>query len=300
MPALLEIDYVLRKLDWMQAEQIWPNGLRYLWTDAFGVILLASLHKETGEDKFLEQAEWVVSEVNRVLGRKLGIRIGQAADRDGQYFHYLAIWLYALDVLGRHRPDYTEQSIELVRQIHDPFLVPGRGVYWKMREDLSEPYPGYGLGALDAFDGYVSYRCLDEQALAREIADMKLLIDQTYRDLNITQDLGLGIMLWLAHFFPDEDWAKLQTARALEMLETMWRKDGFFCREPYLPETKFAFTNYGVAIGLQAVDAWPERVAQLNSYFDNYRSYDDYDRDAITHVMACNAHFPGYLIRDFG
>jgi hypothetical protein len=271
-----------------------------LWTDAFGVILLTSLHKETGEDKFLEQAEWVVSEVNRVLGRARGIRIGQALDRDGQYFHYLAMWLHALDVLGRHIPKYAEKGIELACQIHDPFLVPGRGVYWKMREDLSGPYPGYGFGALDAYDGYVSYRCLDEQALAREIADMKPLIDQTYRDLNITQDLGLGMMLWLAHFFPNEDWAKLHTARALEMLETMWRKDGFFRREPYMPQTKFAFANYGVAIGLQAVDTWPKRVAQLNNYFDNYRSYDDYDRDAITHVMACSAHFPGYLIRDFG
>ena len=38
-----DIDYVLRKLDWMQRECIWPNGLRYLWTDAFGVVLLASL-----------------------------------------------------------------------------------------------------------------------------------------------------------------------------------------------------------------------------------------------------------------
>ena len=39
------IDYVLAKLRWMEGERIWPNGLRYLWTDAFGVILLASLHE---------------------------------------------------------------------------------------------------------------------------------------------------------------------------------------------------------------------------------------------------------------
>jgi hypothetical protein len=31
-----------------------------------------------------------------------------------------------------------------------------------MKEDLSGPYPSYGFGALDAFDGYVSYRLLDE------------------------------------------------------------------------------------------------------------------------------------------
>jgi len=36
---LQEVDHVLEKLDWMRAERIWPNGERYLWTDAFGVSL---------------------------------------------------------------------------------------------------------------------------------------------------------------------------------------------------------------------------------------------------------------------
>ena len=39
-----------------------------------------------------------------------------------------------------------------------------------------------------------------------------------------------------------------------------------------------------------------ERVAALNAYFDTYRSGDEYDRSAITHVMACNSHFPGLLL----
>ena len=52
--------------------------------------------------------------------------------------------------------------------------MPGRGVHWKMKEDLSAPYPGYGFGALDAFDGYVSYHLLDAVALSREIADMRV------------------------------------------------------------------------------------------------------------------------------
>ena len=95
--------------------------------------------------------------------------LAKQPDRDGQYFHYLAMWLYALSVLARHVPAYRDKGVNLVRQIHDAFVVPGRGVIWKMKEDLSAPYPGYGLGALDAFDGYVSYRCLDEHASAREI-----------------------------------------------------------------------------------------------------------------------------------
>ena len=79
--------YVLKKMDWMRAERIWPNGRRYLWTDAFGLVLLVSLYAECGDRKFLDQAEWLVADVDRVLGRGRGIRIGEAPDRDGQYFH---------------------------------------------------------------------------------------------------------------------------------------------------------------------------------------------------------------------
>jgi len=297
MRGLQDIDYVLQKLAWMREERIWPNGLRYLWTDAFGVVLLASLYEASKDQKFLDEALWVVSEVNRVLGRKRGIRIGEEPDRDGQYFHYLSMWLYALHVLGRFDPKFREEGVALARDIHGPFVIPGRGVLWKMQEDLSGPYPGYGFGALDAFDGYVSYRLLDEQALAPEIAEMKAIIDAIADDLVITQDLGLGMMLWMTQFFPEEDWAVIQRRRSLAMLDQAWMQEGYFAREPSLPHVRIAFANYGVSVGLQAVDAMPDRVAQLNAYFARYRSGDEYDRAAITHVMACNSHFPGLLLR---
>ena len=290
------IDYVLAKLRWMQGERVWPNGLRYLWTDAFGVILLASLHEVLGRDEYLDRAEQLVAEVDRVLGRPRGIRIGEEPDRDGQYFHYLAMWLYALAVLGRFIPRYRTKGIDLVHQVHDAFLVPGRGVIWKMAEDLSAPYPGFGFGALDAFDGYIAYRALDEAELEREIGDMRRLIDASAPRLVITQDLGLGMMLWMSHFFPRESWAAIQRRRALAMLETMWQPEGYFCREPDMPGVKFAFTNYGVSVGLQAVKAMLPQVERLNGFFDRYRSGDEYDRAAITHVMACNSHFPGRLL----
>lgn len=291
------VDRVLAKLEWMRAERIWPNGLRYLWTDAFGVVLLVSLYRQLQERRWLDEAEWVVAEVERVLGRPRGIRIGEAPDRDGQYFHYLAMWLYALARLGAIDERYRTRGIALAREIHRPFVIPRRGVVWKMREDLSGPYPGYGLGALDAFDGYVSYRMLGETELAGEIGEMKALIDGQYRDLTITQDLGIGMMLWMTHFFPDEEWAQVQRPRCLLTLERMWiDPPGVFCREPYLPDVFFAFTNYGVSVGLQSVGAMPERVAKLNQFFETYRSGDEYDRDAITHVMACSSWFPGDLV----
>lgn len=130
MVGLTDIDYVSAKLRWMEASRIWPNGRRYLWTDAFGVVLLVSLYRHLNEPKYLAQAETVVS---------------------------------------------------------DAFVIPHRGVVWKMREDLSSPYPGYGFGALDAFDGFVAYRLLDpnahrqqqdDQAAGRESTEGAIALEQ--------------------------------------------------------------------------------------------------------------------------
>lgn len=291
------VDYVLTKLDWMERERIWPNGLRYLWTDAFGVGLFVSLYCETGDIRWLDRAEALVTLVQRVLGRRRGLRIGEAPHRDGQYFHYLAMWLFVLERLGEHRPGYREKGIALARDIHRAFVIPGMGVFWKMREDLSGPYPGYGLGALDAFDGYVSYCLLGEAELGSEIAEMRELIEKQYRSLVIDQDLGLGMMLWLAHFCPDEAWAKVHTVRSLAALDRLWTDPpGFFARSSQERDTRIAFANSGVALGLHAAGAWPERIAKLNDYFESYRSGDEYDREAITHVMACAAHLPGAFL----
>lgn len=296
--ALADTDYVLAKLDWMRDQRIWPNGLRYLWTDAFGLVLYVSLYRRFGERRWLDQAETLVAEVDRVLGRPRGIRIGEAPDRDGQYFHYLAMWMFALASLGDELPEYRERGVALVREVHDAFVFPGRGVIWKMAEDLSGPYPGYGLGSMDAFDGYVSYSLLDERALAREIGEMRALIEAQYAGLDIDQDLGLGMMLWLAHFFPGEHWAQVHARRSLAALDRLWTDPpGYFARASYAPQVRIAFANYGVSLGLQAAEVHPERVARLNAYFDTYRSGDEYDREAITHVMACTSHFPGAFLR---
>jgi hypothetical protein len=288
---------VIDKLSWMRQQQIWPNGRRYLWTDAYGVVLLASLYQVLLEEQYLVEAEWVVAEVNRVLGRPQGIRIGEASDREGQYFHYLAMWLYALYCLGQARPAYRKIAVDLVQQIHPAFVRPGAGVYWKMREDLSGPYPEYGFGALDAFHGYVVYRLLDSQALAGEIVQMQELVEANYESLIINQDLGLGMMLWFAHFFPHEPWADSQKSRSLATLDRMWvDPPGYFCRYLGIPKTKIAFSNYGVSLGLQAMGMWSERVKRLNDFFADYRSGDAYDLDAITHLMACTSYFPGEFL----
>jgi hypothetical protein len=66
----------------------------------------------------------------------------------------------------------------------------------------------------------------------------------------------------------------------------MWTADSYFCRELGHPNVKFAFTNYGVAVDPQASNAMPERVSSANRFFETYRSGDEHDESAITHVMA--------------
>lgn len=295
--ALTDIDYVERKLQWMEERQIWPNGLRYLWTDAFGLVLYLSLFQQTGDPAYRTRAVQLVSDVYRVLGRHRGLRIGEAADRDGQYFHYLAMWIYALTCFGKIDSSYRDEAIRLVKDIHAAFVIPGLGVIWKMQEDLSAPYPGYGLGSMDAYDGYVAYKLLAPDLLAGEIEQMSQLIDASYPSLSIDQDLGLGMMSWLCHFFPTERWAVQQKARSLAQLDELWiEPPGYFCRQTGWREMKFAFTNYGISIGLQVVDRWPGRVERLNAFFESYESGDEYDTNAITHVMACSSHFPGLFL----
>lgn len=295
---LNDIGYVTAKLAWMQDNEIWPNGLRYLWTDAFGLVLLVSLYRETGQKQYLHQARELVEEVYRVLGRSKGLRIGEEADRDGQYYHYLIKWIYALMILGEYLPDYHDEALKLAREIHPLFVLPGEGVIWKMQEDLSGPYPGSGLGLLDAFDGYVIYRLLDEDALEQEIGQMRKLMMPRYDRLYIDQDLSLGMMLWLCHFFANESWSVNLHQRSLYHLDQLWvDPPGYFCRQLGWREMKFAFTNYGISLGLQAWGHWPQRIEKLHRMFEQYRSGDEYDSNAITHVMACTARLPGLFLR---
>jgi hypothetical protein len=103
----------------------------------------------------------VVADVDQVLGSPLGQRIGEAPDRYGQYYRYLTIWMFALVVLGRHRPGHRARAVKLVRQVPLRFWAPAWRIHWNMFEDLSAPEPGFGLGALDPFQALAVYRVLE-------------------------------------------------------------------------------------------------------------------------------------------
>ena len=141
---------------------------------------------------------------------------------------------------------------------------------------------------------------LDERALAREIADMRALIDATAPDLVDHPGPRPRHDAVDDPLFPHRGLGGGATAPLPAPCSTgCGRATAIFAASRISPHVKFAFTNYGVSIGLQAVNAMTERVSRLNAFFEHYRSGDEYDREAITHVMACSSHFPGYLIRGF-
>ena len=87
------------------------------------------------------------------------------------------------------------------------------------------------------------------------------------------------------------------------MLQTMWvdttESSGYFCRQPGQKHVKFAFTNFGISYALQAADIWHDRVEKLNNFFSSYKSQDEYDTDAITHVMHVNSLVPGVFCQGY-
>ena len=87
------------------------------------------------------------------------------------------------------------------------------------------------------------------------------------------------------------------------MLSTMWVESmpdrGYFCRDPGHKKVKFAFTNFGISYALQSVGLWPEKVNKLNTFFESYKSQDEHDTDAITHVMHLNSVLPGVFVTSY-
>jgi hypothetical protein len=118
---------------------------RYLWTDAFGVLNFITLSRETKQPHFLVLAVILVESVHDILGRTRdlsarlpgasdqsplsgGLRIGKeaaiGADGDGQYHHYLTMWMFALNRLSiaTGEPSYNDRAVELAKAIHPAFV----------------------------------------------------------------------------------------------------------------------------------------------------------------------------------
>lgn len=315
------------------APKLYPEyrqgGGRYLWTDAFGVCNYITLYCETKEQRYLDQADALIKQVHDILGkdRSEGKRLGQATDEeplkgglrigkndpegtpdgDGQYFHYLTKWMFCLNRMSIATGDmkYNEQAIQLVKAAHNAFVktsMEGKPrMVWKMSVDLQKPAVR-SEGNLDPFDGYATYRILQDTAqvsssnpsiLNSEVSDMQKMVNFKYPYYQSDDPLDLGEALWITHWYPEEPWAKHISEVSTRALELLW-SGGYFLAPTYY---RLAFREFGTTIGVQLNPVtqtiqpeWNKRVEILNNFWEK----DLYSRDSnITPIMYCTSLIPG-------
>ena len=273
---------------------------RYLWTDAFGVLNLITLHREASDlqdtikHHYLILAKRLVETVHDVLGRTRdgrarlpgatdsnpvggGLRIGKidpdGPDADGQYHHYLTVWMFALNrlSLATDEPKYNQLAVALARAIHPRFMRNRESdrprLAWKMRTDLSAPLVT-SEGNLDPVDGFVVFRLLQATARAQcerehdavdghgegnilddEIEDYRRIMRRKGEQFVSTDPLDLGMTLWTVHWFAErEEWA---AAIAKSCINQMCKETTIIqaYRHPYLPtyyilDTLFEIDRY--------------------------------------------------------
>jgi hypothetical protein len=311
------------------------NKSRYLWTDAFGVCNFITLYYETSEPRYLDFADALIEDVHQVLGRERdpphrrlgkatdehpllgGLRIGKIdpenmPDGDGQYFHYLTKWAYALNrmSISRSDPKYNRWAIELIKSIHPHFVSKPEGyptprMVWKISIDMKRAVVP-STGNLDPFDGYVTYRLVRDyektDALDAEIEDMKAMVMARYERYSSDDPLDLGEALWISHFFPDEPWAKTVAWSAITSLESLYTM-GYF--RPQNQHYRLAFREFGTTLGVQVhpmAVGWKkndyERVNELHEFWDQDSRLYARDKD-ITPVMYCSSLIPGVFSKEY-
>ncbi|KAH6624264.1 hypothetical protein B0J18DRAFT_465501 [Chaetomium sp. MPI-SDFR-AT-0129] len=321
---------------------------RYLWTDAFGVVNFISLARETGSTSYLTIAQRLAKTVHDVLGRTRdgkarlpratdeeplagGLRIGKmeekGPDGDGQYHHYLTLWMFALDRLARAtgEGEYNRLAVQLAKAIHPHFVLRRRRgsepdvggsasvetlrMVWKISTDMNTvlvPSEGH----LDAATGYVVYSLLRQTAkdihsdspsskagdLSSEIEDYRRLMNRTGK-LSASRDpLDLGMGLWMCHFFKGkEDWADVLGGQSLEMAEMILDEErGLMARDA---SRRLAFREFGTCLGLRCFGAEAGMEKKVQSVVDFWHHYleksTDEDLRPISLVMYAAALVPG-------
>ncbi|EAS32857.3 uncharacterized protein CIMG_03881 [Coccidioides immitis RS] len=312
---------------------------RYLWTDAFGVLNFLTLHKEnqTYDERYLTFAKRLVYTVHDVLGRTRdgrarlphatdkepllgGLRIGKESetgpDGDGQYHHYLTLWMFALNRLSMATgdPSFNRQAVSLAKAIHPHFFLDRTSarprMVWKVAMDLSRPLVA-SEGNLDPIDGFVVFRILqssaekygDGKVLEEEIGDYERVMARKGSHYVSSDALDLGMTLWTAHWLAiKEDWAADLAKRCISQLRNLFNIDRYL-ETPV--RFRLAFREFGTCLGIGCIfdpDSKADGALELRSRSDEILSqWERYissaltpeDLKPITTVMYSTALIPG-------
>ena len=302
---------------------------RYLWTDAFGVVNFITLFRETSSKKYLTLAKRLVTTVHDVLGKtrdgnarlpgatdkeplKGGLRIGKVdasgSDGDGQYHHYLTLWMFALNRLSLATEDakYNDLAIQLAKAIH-PQFVQKKGddnlrMVWKISMDMKTvlvPSEGH----LDAATGFVAYRLLQqtgakqgrlETILRYEIEDYSQIMNREGKLTPSGDTLDLGMGLWMCHFNKDEPWAARLGDQAIRMAWKVLGEDSSLTKRD--ASRRLAFREFGACLGISCYggdEYLKSRVSSLLDFWEQYTQDEDDDLRPISPVMYAAALFVG-------
>jgi len=231
-----------------------------------GLRIGKSLNERRPGDAFNERLEW---------------------ERDGQYYHYLTKWMHALHCVSRVTGDaaYLTWAMELAKTTHTRFTyLPSSGgrkrMYWKMSIDLSYPLVE-SMGHLDPLDGFVNYTQLKAATkkfgtltfpdLEAEIADMA---DMCEGMSWVTDDpLGIGDLLLnafkLVYLIIN---GNMKQKDLLEnLLNSSFQGLQYFASSNPLKlpaEYRLAFREFGLSIGLHAVQKIQKLIEQKPAIFD--------------------------------
>ncbi|CAI4213100.1 unnamed protein product [Parascedosporium putredinis] len=307
---------------------------RYLWTDAFGVLNFLTLYKESGQLLYVELAKSLVRTVHDVLGRtrdgtarlpgasnetplKGGLRIGKVdadgRDGDGQYHHYLTLWMFALNRLAVCTGDekFNNLAIQLAKAIHPHFVYTTVSrslcMVWKVSTDLKRVLVA-SEGHLDAATGYVVYSLLQRTAgrlnysfvphsLTTEINEYWQMMNRkekrTMSPSSDTLDLGMG--LWMCHLAGNELWANTLGEESLSLAHRVLNPErGFTSRAA---GRRLAFREFGFCLGIQTYGRdrfLAHKVEDVLQFWNEHsETFSDDDLGPISSVMYAAALKPG-------
>lgn len=289
----------LESISSWQPPALSPKSSRYLWTDAFAVVNFITLSKlstsTTEQELWKIRAKRLIHSVHDVLGRSRdgsrrlrgatdekplsgGLRIGKdeetGPDQDGQYHHYLSLWMFALNRYSICTKDktYNDLAIQLAKGIQSYFITKEAGnsrpkLYWKMSVDLPDGALVESEGNTDAYVGYTVFTLLQRTdgaqstILQAEIADYESIVLDKLETEGIFKShdtLDIGMALWTAHFLKDShEWARKLSQGAFTSLNTLQRSR-YFALSTFEDDIeagkRLPFRDFGTAMGIRCYD----------------------------------------------